>query len=139
MVSAGDDRSVKAGGDIVGSQIITGDHNVAVMKGIKVTRPDPANVAIAEEVAAMKAVLATLGAPDQGKIDRAMADAEEEAAKAEPDKDEIGAAIERAVKYAKGAEALSSHAEKIAPRLAAVVTWLGTKWQSIGAMVGLDV
>lgn len=76
--------------------------------------------------------------PDAGKLDRALQDAEEEAGKAEPDKDEVGSAIERAVKYAKGASDFSAQVEKLAPRLAALASWLGDNWLKILALAGIS-
>ncbi len=70
-------------------------------------------------------------------MDRALLDAEEEAAKPEPDKDEIGGAIERVVKYARGASEFAEQVEKLAPRLAAVASWLGSNWIKILAMAGI--
>ncbi|MDA4847974.1 hypothetical protein [Hoeflea poritis] len=136
MTTGNGDRSVKAG-NAVGSQIITGDNNTAIMKGITVQWPQAENVSIADEIAALKADLASLRSPEQSKLERALEDASEEAGKAEPDKDEIGGAIERVIKYAKKADDLSSQAEKLAPRFAAIIAWLGPTWNKLAGMIGL--
>ncbi len=138
MTTNGDDKSVRAR-DIIGSQVITGDNNTATMKGVKVSLVPADTVDIKAELSALRDALASLNAPDQGKLDRALQDAEEEAAKPEPDKDEIGGAIERVVKYAKGASEFGEHVGKLAPRLAAVTSWLGSNWLKILAMAGLTV
>ena len=138
MTTGNIDRSVKAG-VIIGSQVITGDNNTAIMKGIKVKWPKAESVSVADEIAALKVEIASLGSPEQSRLERALEDASEEAAKAEPDKDEIGGAIERVIKYAKKADDLSSHAEKLAPRFAAVIAWLGPAWVKLAGLLGLDV
>ena len=138
MTAQGDDKSLTAR-DIVGSQVITGDNNTATMKNVTVTRPPPESVDIKAELAALRALLAALQAPDQGKLDRAMADAEEEVEKADPDRDEVGEALERAVKYAKGANSFAENIEKLAPRLAAVASWLGSSGSRLLEMAGMSL
>ena len=81
-------------------------------------------------------ILGSLKAPDAAKLERALADAEDEVKKGEPDKDEVGGAIERAVKYAKGASDFSEQAEKLAPTLKAVCSWLGQNWHKLLAVAG---
>ncbi len=138
MTTNGDDKSVH-GRDFIGAQIITGDHVTATMTGVKVSLPPADSVDIKAELSALRDALASLNAPDQGKLDRALQDAEEEAAKPEPDRDEIGGAIERVVKYAKAASEFGEQVEKLAPRLAAVASWLGSNWVKILAMAGIAV
>ena len=138
MANSGDDRSVRAGGNIIGSQVITGDTTRAVMRGVKVTLPPPGEVQPARELAELRALLTALQAPDKGKLDRALQDAEEEAKKPEPDKDEIGSALERVVRYAKGASDFGEHVEKLAPRIAALAAWLGTSGVKLLADAGLN-
>ncbi|SIT00738.1 hypothetical protein SAMN05421779_105309 [Insolitispirillum peregrinum] len=134
----GDDRSVKAGGNIVGSQIITGDNNIAQMKDISVTLTSGEGVDIVAELAGLRQALMELKAGDQhGKIDRALQDAEEEAGKPQPNKDEIGSAVARAVKYAKNASDFAEHGSKIAERLAPVVSWLGENGTKILTLAGI--
>lgn len=137
MVKIGSDRSVKAGGNISGSQIITGDGNMAQMRDVKVQLTSGADVNLGEELAALREILITLNAPDAGKIDRALQDAEEEAGKEEPDKEEIGSALERAVKHAKNASDFGEHVGKLAARLGPIVSWLGDKWKTILTIAGI--
>ena len=77
--------------------------------------------------------------PDRGKLDRAMQDAVEEAAKPQPDKDEIGSAVGRAVKYAKSAEDFGNHLEKLLPRLTAIASWAGAAGRGLLAMAGITI
>jgi hypothetical protein len=66
--------------------------------------PPAHTVDVKAELAALREALAGLQrVPDRGKLERAMQDAVEEAAKPEPDKEEVGGAVERVVKYAKDA------------------------------------
>ncbi len=58
-------------------------------------------------------------------MERALQDAEKEAAAEEPDKDEIGRAIKRWFEYAKMANNFIEHAEKILQRLAILAAWAG--------------
>ncbi len=109
------------------------------MKGVKVSLPRADTVDIKAELSALRDLLVSLNVPDQGKLERALQDAEEEAAKPEPDKDEIGSAIESAVKYAKGASEFGEHVGKLAPRLASATSWLGSNWVKILALAGIAV
>ena len=52
-MTSNDDRSVKAR-DIIGSQVITGDHNQASMQGVTVTLPSASTVDVASELAALR-------------------------------------------------------------------------------------
>lgn len=131
------ERNVNIGRDAIGSQIVTGDQSVVTSSGQRITLPAPENVDIRKELAELRAILASLKAPDAGKLDRALADAEDEVRKDDPDKDEVGGAIERAVKYAKGASDFSEQVEKLAPKLKAVCGWLGQNWVKLLALAGI--
>ena len=136
-MTTADDRSVKAGRDIVGSQIITGDNNTAQMRDVSVQLTSGADVDIKSELDGLREVLQSLQAPDSGKIGRALQDAEEEVSKDEPDKNEVGAAVDRAVKYAKGASDFGDSIKKIAGHLGPIVSWLGTNWTKILTAAGI--
>jgi len=132
-----DDRSVKAGRDIVGVQIITGDNNNAQMRDVPVRLTSGEDVDIRSELGGFRKALQSLQAPDSGKIDRALQDAEEEAAKGNPDKNEVGSAIERAVKYANNASDFGDNVNNIAGHLGPIVSWLGTNWTKILVVAGI--
>ena len=87
--------------------------------------PPPTDIDLGRELAALRELLAELETPDAGKMKRALLDAEEEAAKEEPDRNEIREALERGSKYAKAADNFSEHAEKIARRITDVAAWAG--------------
>jgi len=101
---SGNNQSVTAR-DITGSSIVTGDHNIVSTTMKQMPLPPPDQVDVKAELAALREALAGLQkVPDRGKLDRAIEDAVEETDKSEPDKEEVGGALERAVKYAKAAD-----------------------------------
>jgi len=137
MTNNGSNRSVTIGGNVTGSSIVTGNRNI--VKTWMQQHPPPAaeTVNAASELAALREELARLNVPDRGKLDRAMEDATEEAAKPEPDKEEVAGAVGRVVKYATFADNFSEHAEKLLPRIAALASWLGVHGSALLSMVGL--
>jgi len=131
-------RSVTAR-DIIGSSVVSGNNNTVSTTTGDITLPPAESVDIQAQLAELRALLAGLNAPDRGKLDRALADADDEAAKPKPDKDEVGGAIERVVKYAKGASEFSDQAEKLVPRLAAIAAWAGANGSRILGQMGISV
>ena len=139
MSERGDNRSVTAR-DITGSSVVTGDQNTVTTTMRQVAAPPPETVDVKAEVAALRELLAQLkNVPDRGKVDRAMQDAVEESAKAQPDKDEVGGAVERAIKYAKSADDFGEHVEKLLPRLTAIASWVGAAGRTLLALVGVTI
>jgi hypothetical protein len=131
----GNDRRVSIRGDAVGNVIATGDGNtieahVTAAKH-RVELPDPATVDIARELAAIRAVLASLGSEHDRKVGRALDDASDEAGKPTPDKDELGRALDRALGYAKSAAGFAAEATRLAPHLRSAVAWLGDQWHAL--------
>jgi hypothetical protein len=136
MANSGGDRSVKAR-DIIGSAVVTGPNNRVEMRGVKVTLPPAESVRPERELAELRALLIAMQVPERGRLDRALQDAEEEAAKPAPDKEEVGGALERVVKCAKGAAEFSEQVEKLAPKLAALAAWLGPVGHKLLVAAGL--
>jgi cation diffusion facilitator CzcD-associated flavoprotein CzcO len=135
---SGDNRSVTAR-DITGSSVVTGDHNTVTTRMTQHMLPPADQVDVKAELAALREALAALQkVPDRGKLDRAIADVADETAKPEPDKEEVGGALERVVKYAKAADDFSDHAEKLVPRLAALAAWLGANGHNLLSMLGIS-
>ncbi len=122
------DRSVK--GNITGAAINTGDNSV-VEANVRVegTTSPAADIDLVEELAALRKLLLdldpALDTPNALEMERALQEAEKEAAAEEPDKDEIGRAIKRWFEYAKIANNFIEHAEKILQRLAILAAWAG--------------
>jgi hypothetical protein len=137
------DRSVSIGGKVSGSAIVTGDHNVVKVSYQKTTLPEPSEVNIREELAALRSILLELQASeaDRRRMERALEDAatETELPEAEQDKDVIGGAMERAIQYAEKAEDFTEKISKITPHLKNAAAWLGKNWHNILAVVGLTV
>ena len=135
---SGSNRSVTAR-DVTSSSIVTGDHNTVSTTMRQVALPPADQVDVKAELAALRDLLVELKkVPDRGKLDRAVEDAVEETGKAEPDKEEVGGALERAVKYAKAAEDFGEHAEKLLPRLAALASWLGPAGHTLLSLLGIS-
>ena len=62
-----DDRSVKTG-DIIGSQVVTGDQNRVTMKGTKVELPRPEDVEPARVLEQLRTLLASMQGTPAGKV-----------------------------------------------------------------------
>lgn len=138
-VTAGGDRSVAIGGNMIGGAAVTGDHNVTEVHYGQVTLPPANSVDMHAELAALKGLLVSLNTDDRHKIANALAEAESDAAKLHPDKNEIGAALERALGYAGKAADFGDKAGKIAAHVQNVVGWLGDHWHKLLPLVGLAV
>jgi hypothetical protein len=133
------DRSVSIGGNASGNVIQTGDRNIASVQYQQATLPPPEGVDIRSELTALREALARLDSPDRRKIENALSDAEEELAKPEPDKDEVGHALDRALDYAKKAEGFAQIIETLKPHITSAAAWLGSNWHKILGVVGLAV
>jgi hypothetical protein len=139
MSGSGDNRSVTAR-DITGSSVVTGDHNTVTTTMRQVAAPPADQVDVKAELAALKELLAQLkNVPDRGKLDRAMEDAVEETAKSNPDKAEVGNALERVAKCTKAAGDFAENAEKIVPRLVALGSWLGPAGRAVLNALGVSI
>lgn len=135
----GQDRSVFVSNDITGGAIITGDNNTTKVHYQKThSLPAPANVNIQVELNALHNILTQLETSDRRKIDNAFEDAQEEINKLQPDKDEVGKALDRALNYAKKAEGFASAIEKLQPHLAKTTAWLGENWHQLLTHISHD-
>ncbi|MBW4624344.1 MAG: CHAT domain-containing protein [Brasilonema octagenarum HA4186-MV1] len=132
-------RSVSIGGNVTGSAVQTGDRNVANIQFQPVSLPAPESVDIRAELKALQEAIALLESPDRRKIENAFADAEDEVNKPNPDKNEVGKALDRAFDYAKRAEGFASVVEKLKPHLTKTTAWLGENWHKLLSIVGLGI
>jgi hypothetical protein len=130
------DKSVSVGGNILGSSVVTGDHNT-VTTTARVTLPPAHTVDARAELAALRKALAKLQVPDRDRLDRAFKDAEEEAAKPSPDKEYVGEAVQRVLKVAKGTNEFADQLETLTPRLTALAGWIGPAGRALLSLVGL--
>ncbi|WP_017317618.1 nSTAND1 domain-containing NTPase [Mastigocladopsis repens] len=89
----------------------------------------PASVNIQAELNALCEILAKLETSDRRKIDNAFEDAQDELNKPQPDKNEVGKALDRAFDYAKKAEGFASMIAKLQPHITNITAWLGDNWQ----------
>lgn len=133
--SRGQNRSISVGGSVTGSTMITGDGNISSVQYSSVSSATP-DVDIRGELKAMRQILAKLSSSDSRKIDNAFADADEELDKPQPDKAEVGKALERAIDYASKALGFASVIEKLKPHLTKTVAWLGSDWHKLLRIVG---
>lgn len=131
-------RSVSIGGNATGSNIITGDGNKASLHYEHVTLPPPNTVNMQQELSKLRETVAGLKSDDETKIHNALSDAESELKKPNPDKAEVGGALERVLKYAKQAVGYAELAEKLKPQVINAAAWLGSNWHSLLAYVGLS-
>jgi hypothetical protein len=133
------DRSVHIDGDIVGSIVQTGDGNATSMSFRQGSLPQPGTVDISTEIAALRRLLIQLESDDKRKIENALEDAEDELQKSEPDKDEIGQALDRALKYAKKANGFAEAIDKLRPHVEKTASWLGENWYKLLSLVKLTI
>lgn len=133
------DRSVRIGGNVTGSVVQTGNGNVASVSFQQASLPQPEMVDISAEVAALRELLTQLESVDKRKIENALEDAEDELQKLEPGKDEVGQALDRALKYAEKANGFAEAIEKLQPHIEKAAGWLGQNWYKLLAVVGLTI
>ena len=139
MSGSSGDRSVTAR-DLTGSSVVTGDQNIVTTTMKQVAAPAVDKVDAKAELAALRDLLAELkNVPDRGRLDRAMQDAVEETAKPEPDKAEVGNALERVTRCAKAASDFTENAEEIVPRLVALGSWLGPAGRALLNSLGVAI
>ncbi|BAY91212.1 MULTISPECIES: CHAT domain-containing protein [unclassified Tolypothrix] len=133
----GQNLSISIGGNATGSAIQTGDSNTANINFQQVSLPAPATVNIEAEINALREIIAKLETSDRRKIDNAFEDAQEELNKPQPDKDEVGDALNRALKYAKKAEGFASTIGRLQPHITKITAWLGANWHDLLNLVNL--
>jgi hypothetical protein len=133
------DRSVSFGGSVTGSAIVTGDNNTTSLQFTQTTLPPAETIDIRAELAAVRDLLRQLRSETSKKIDRAMEDALDEIKKPEPDRDEVGDALHRALKYAKQAEGFADTTSNLKQHVTNAVSWLGDDWRKLLSLVGLTL
>ena len=135
MTNSGDDRSIRAD-NVTNSVLSTGDYTTNTLT-TRVAPPGLGSVDLRSELVALREVLAGLSVPERGRMDRALEDASDEAAKAEPDKEELAGAVGRALKAARGANDFAEQVEKLTPRVAALASWAGPAGHALLSLLGL--
>ena len=135
------DRSVSIGsiGRDFDGAILTGDGSSANINFQKVSLAAPASVNIETELNALREILAKLETSDRRKIDNAFEDAQDELKKPQPDKNEVGKALERAFDYAQKAGGFASTMATLQPHLTNTTAWLGENWHKLLSLVNLTL
>lgn len=129
-------HSISIGRDAIGSQIVSGDHNVLSSSAQSIQPPAPESVDMRSVLAGLRELLLSLDTPDRRKIENALGDAEDELGRGEPDRDEIGRALDRALGYARKSQGFGALMGAIQPHLVGAARWLGQNWQSLLGVVG---
>jgi CHAT domain len=130
-------RNVSIGGSVTGSVIQTGDGNTASVQVQPAALPQPQTVDMVSVLEALQTILTQLESPDSRKIANAVDDANAELKKPQPDKDEVGQALDRALNYAKKANGFAEAIDKLRPQVEKAAAWLGENWYKLLALVGL--
>jgi hypothetical protein len=136
-----DNRSVTFGRDAVGNLVTTGNRNKIdakiEAKLVRTSLPVASSVDLSKELADIRTILERLGGEHASKVSRALDDAAEEAHKPQPNRDEIGTALNRALDYAKKGAGFAEEVSKLAPHVTSAVAWLGSNWHHLLGLVGL--
>lgn len=135
------DRGVRIGGSANASIIVTGDRNILFTRLEKVTLPPSEGVDVARELAALRRALSGVTLDDETAhmLKRAVGALEEAASTPEPNKDEVGEALDRALGVAGKSAKFLEHLDVIRRHLLPIVAWLGPKWASLLSLVGLTL
>ena len=137
MSDHGNNRTGSAGGGVHNSNFVVGDGNEVTLT--QVQPPAAQEVDVVAEIAGLRALMEGLAVPERGKLERALEDAGEEAAKAKPDKEDMAGALKRAVKASKGAADFAENADKIGERVVRIAGWLGPLANGALALLGLTL
>ncbi|HWX33894.1 MAG TPA: hypothetical protein VNZ53_41500 [Steroidobacteraceae bacterium] len=132
-------NSVSIGGSVSQSAVVAGDQNkVQLTREVPVGLPsEMATEEIMQALQTLRELLERLDATDRGKIVRALDDAQEEAQKPTPDKEEMAGAMERVVKYAKTAHGIGEVVVEIQRPLSIIAGWIGTTAPIAARLFGL--
>jgi hypothetical protein len=130
---------VSIGGSVSQSAVVAGDQN-KVQLTREATSGAPGEVDTEEIIRAIRSlreVLEKLDTTDRGKIVRALDDAQEEAQKPIPDKEEMAGALERVVKYAKTAHGIGEVVVELQRPLSIIAGWVGATAPIAARLFGL--
>lgn len=139
IVNRNTNRSVNIGGNATGVVIQTGDRNVASIVFTQTTLPPPASVNIQSEFESLRSLLKSLSSPAQAKLIRALEDINDELANPDPNRDDIGDALERAINCAQKAAGFADSIDRLRTPISNIVAWLGNNWHKLLATVGMTL
>lgn len=126
--------SFTAGRDNKGA-FATGKGATATATISEIVAPDP-NVDILAALTALRDILAHTPGIERKALTR-IDEAQEEAAKPEPKREEVKALITQATQYVRGAAEVSDAVEKLKPHLMQVSAWVGSTWRTWAPTLGL--
>jgi hypothetical protein len=132
-------NSVSIGGSVRQSALVAGDRN-KVELAREATSGAPKETGTEEIIRAIVAArkhLEKLDTTDRGKIATALDDAQEEAQKPTPDKEEVAGMLERAVKYAKTANGIGEVVVELKRPLSTIAEWVGSTAPMAARLFGL--
>jgi hypothetical protein len=132
-------NSISIGGSVSQSAVVAGDQN-KVQQTREAMPAAPREIKTEETMRALRALrelLEKLDTKDRGKISRALSDAQEEAQKPTPDKEEVAGALERVVKYAKTANGIGEVVVELKRPLSVIASWVGTTAPIAARLFGL--
>lgn len=129
------DRSIRVGGAVSGSVLVTGDKNTVSLASGDAAPSDRADVL--RELEAVRELLQGMTGPDAKRVTNAVEEAIDEARAPEPRKDVVAGSLERALELAVKAGAVAEQIDKLRERLGGIVRWLGPSFAGLLRLVGL--
>ena len=132
---------VSIGGSVSQSAIVAGDRNrIGLAREATPGAPQETYTKeIIRAIGALREHLEKLETEDRGKILRALADAQEEAEKPRPDKEEVAGALERVVRYSKTAQGIGEVVVELQRPLSIIAGWVGTTAPLAARLFGLGM
>ena len=128
------DRSVRIGGSVTGSAVVTGDSNTVSVQFQQASLPQPETVDIQAELEALQTILASFDDPIATGVAQKL---EQEAAKPKPDKDAVATTLETGLTYTKNLAGFAEAIDKLRPHVEAAAGWLGKHGYKLLPLVGL--
>ena len=114
--------SISIGGSVSQSALLAGDRNE-----IRLTPERTSHASRQTDRAEITQALRTLReTKDRGKIHSALTDAEEEAQRPKPDKEEVAGELERVMKYATTENSIAEVVVELKRPLSIIAHWVGT-------------
>lgn len=132
-------NSISIGGSVSQSSVVAGDQNeVRQSWEVRAVAPkEGQSEEIIRSLRELRELVARLDTADRAKLARALDDAQEEAEKATPDKEEVAGALQRVVKYAKAAKDIGQVVSELQGPLSIIADWIGTAAPTAARLFGL--
>ncbi len=124
-------RGISISGNATGGVFVTGNQNSISASNQMVISNHNESVEIRSVIATLSEVLTNLPGDAKRKIARAFEDINDELASADPDRHEVGAALDRALRFAKSSDEFANAQPKLDENIGQVIKWLGADWSKI--------